>query len=131
MSQRTRSWNSQSSTCRWTCGRELRVTEGGKVLSHRQRKLQALQRQETRGEHDQGQVPMQPIPASSLEVVQATLLFGLFGKLLDHPACMSQSDELCERGLRRQRAEPVLGLRDFLLICDFRHCARSPGDQVL
>ena len=32
--------------------------------------------------------------------------------------CMSQSDEVCEQGLRRQRAEPVLGLRDFLLICD-------------
>src|SRR5207247_2698143 len=95
-SQRPRSWNSQSGACRCTCGSELRVTEGGKGLSSRQRQLQPLQREETISQHDQGQVPVQPLPASSLEVVQATFLLGIFVKLFDHPACMSQSDEVCE-----------------------------------
>ena len=69
------------------------MTEGGKVLASRQRKGQALQRQETIGQHDQGQVAMQAIPASPLEVIQATFLFGIFVKLLDDPARMSQSDQ--------------------------------------
>jgi hypothetical protein len=56
----------------------------GKVLCLWQRKLQALQRQETIGEHDQGQVSMQPISASSLEVVQPHSCLASRVKLLDH-----------------------------------------------
>src|SRR5947208_7243669 len=108
MSHSTRCWKSQSRTCRCTCGSELRVTEGGKSLSKRQRPLQSLQREETIGQHDQGQVSMESIPAASLVVIQAAFLFGIFVKLLDHPARMSQGEQLLQRGLRRKRAEPVL-----------------------
>ena len=93
MSQRTRSWKSQSSTCRWTYGKELRVTEGGKVISRRQRKLQPLQHEETVSHHDQRQMPMQALPTSPLKVVQATFLLGIFVKLLDHPTRMGQGDQ--------------------------------------
>src|SRR5712691_11468886 len=110
MSQSTRSWKSHSSTCRCTEGSELRVTEGGKVLASREWKLQALQREETIGQHDQGQVRMQAVPASPLEVVQATFLFGIFVKLLDDPARMSQGDQSLQRSVWGQGTEPVLGL---------------------
>ncbi len=69
------------------------MTEGGKVLASRQRKGEALERQERVSEHDQGQMPMQAIPASPLEVIQATFLFGIFIKLLDDPTRMRQGDE--------------------------------------
>jgi len=92
-SQRTRSWNSQRSTCRCTEGSELRVTQGGKRLARRQRKGEALKHEETVGEHNQSQMPMQSIPASSLVVIQTTFLLGIFVKLLDHPARMNQEDQ--------------------------------------
>src|SRR5260370_18391168 len=117
MGQRTRSWKSQRSTWRWTGGSELRVTEGGKSLANRQRKLQALQREETIRQHDQCQVPMQAVPASSLEVIQATFLLRIFIKLLDDPTRVSQGDQSLQRGVWGQRAEPVLGLLRFLLPC--------------
>src|SRR5260370_41866253 len=117
MGQRTRSWKSQRSTWRWTGGSELRGTEGGKSLANRERKLQALQCEETIREHDQCQVPMQAVPASSLEVIQATFLLGIFIKLLDDPTRVSQGDQSLQRGVWGQRAEPVLGLLRCLLPC--------------
>src|SRR5260370_7111912 len=117
MGQRTRYWKRERRTWRWTGGSELRVTEGGKSLANRQRQLQALQREETIREHDQCQVPMQAVPASSLEVIQATFLLGIFIKLLDDPTRVSQGDQSLQRGVWGQRAEPVLGLPRFLLPC--------------
>ena len=69
------------------------MTEGGKVLSRRQRKLHPLRHEETVGQHDERQMPMQTIPAPPLEVVQATFLLGIFVKLLDHPTRVSQGDQ--------------------------------------
>src|SRR5689334_20142259 len=119
MSQRTRSWNSQSSTCRCTGGRELRVTEGGKVLSRRQSKLQPLQHEETVRQHDQCQMPTQAIEVSPLEVVQATFLLGIFVTLLDDPARMCQGDQSFQRGVWGQGREPVLRLVGFCFSCCF------------
>ena len=101
---------------------------GGKGLSRRQRQLQPLQREETIRQHDQGEMPVQTIPASTLEVIQATFLFGIFVKLLDDPARMSQSDQLLKRGLERKRTEPVLRLLRLLLLCHFllRSVVREP-----
>jgi hypothetical protein len=47
------------------------------LLSRRQRLLQALQHQETVGEHDQRQVPMQAVPAPSLVVIEPAFLLGI------------------------------------------------------
>src|SRR5260370_39178625 len=60
---------------------------------------------------------MQAVPASSLEVIQATFLLGIFIKLLDDPTRVSQGDQSLQRGVWGQRAEPVLGLLRFLLPC--------------
>lgn len=83
---------------------------GGKVLVRWERQLQALQHEETVGQHDERQVPMQAIPASPLEIVQTTFLFGIFVKLLNHPPRVSQGDQTLQRGVRGQRTEPVLRL---------------------
>src|SRR5260370_35914765 len=117
MGQRTRYWKRERRTWRWTGGSELRVTEGGKSLANRQRKLQALKSEATIRQDDQCQVPMQAVPASSLEVIQATFLLGIFIKLLDDPTRVSQGDQSLQRGVWGQRAEPVLGLLRFLLPC--------------
>ncbi len=60
---------------------------------------------------------MQAVPASSLEVIQATFLLGIFIKLLDDPTRVSQGDQSLQRGVWGQRAEPVLGLLRCLLPC--------------
>src|SRR5260370_39439917 len=60
---------------------------------------------------------MHAVPASSLEVIQATFLLGIFIKLLDDPSRVSQGDQSLQRGVWGQRAEPVLGLPRFLLPC--------------
>jgi len=59
---------------------------------------------------------MQSIPASSLEVIQATFLLGIFVKLLDHPASMGEQNQTLQRGVFRQHAEPVFDLLFFLLL---------------
>jgi hypothetical protein len=89
-----RSWKSQSSTWRCTPGKEFRVMQGGKDLVGRQWELQAVPHEETVGEQDQGQVPMQSFPTASLEVIQTTFLFGILIKLLNHPAGVGQRDEV-------------------------------------
>jgi hypothetical protein len=42
---------------------------------------------------------MQAVPASSLEVIQATFLLGIFIKLLNDPTGMSKRNELRQLGL--------------------------------
>src|SRR5450755_313540 len=59
---------------------------------------------------------MESIPAASLIVIEAAFLFGIFVKLLDHPASMSQQNQSRERGVLGQHAEPILDLVFFLLL---------------
>src|SRR5450759_5697131 len=60
-------------------------------------------------------MPMQSIPASSLEVIQTAFLFGIFVELLDDPASMGEQNQALQRGLLWQHAEPILDLLFFLL----------------
>src|SRR5258706_987193 len=53
---------------------------------------------------------MKSLPTASLKVIQATFLLGIFIKLLDHPARMSQQDQALQGSLLWQHAEPVLDL---------------------
>src|SRR5258708_6487165 len=59
---------------------------------------------------------MKSIPASSLVVIEAALLFGVFIKLLDDPARMGQEDKALQRGVFGQDAEPVVDLLFLLLL---------------
>src|SRR5258708_5928951 len=59
---------------------------------------------------------MESIEASSLIVIEATLLLGVFVKLLDHPTRMGQQDEALQGGVFGQDAEPVFDLLFFLLL---------------
>src|SRR4029450_10656501 len=93
MTQRTRSWSSQTSTWRWTAGRLGRrgvarsvgvAAEGGKARRlggvgrvERVRGGQALQHQEGVGQPGEGQVAVEAGPGSPLVVVQAALPFGV------------------------------------------------------
>src|ERR671926_150051 len=95
MSHNTTSWKSHSSTWRWTAGNDGRSPEGGKA--HRVGRQPALTRHKTVGQHDQGEMPMQAIPAPALVVVQATLPLGVLVELLDGPAAMRQLDEPVQR----------------------------------
>src|SRR6516162_8299049 len=100
MSQSTTSWNSHSSTWRWTAGNDRRSPEGGKA--RRVGGHPALARQKTVGQHDQREVPMQAIPASALIVVQPTLALRVFIELLDGPAAVGQLDQPTQGDVRRQ-----------------------------
>ena len=80
------------------------MTEGGKDLVGRQRQGQAVKHEETVGEHDQGQVAMQAIPAASLVMIEAAFLFGIFVKLLNDPARMGQQNQALQRGVCGQHA---------------------------
>src|SRR5215470_5395110 len=103
MSHNTTSWKSHRSTWRWTAGNDGRSPEGGKA--RRVGGHPALARQKTVGQHDQGEVPMQPIPAPPLVVVQATLALGVLIELLDGPAAMGQLDEPAQWRVGRQGTE--------------------------
>src|SRR5919201_6254342 len=102
MSHNTTSWNSHSSTWRWTAGNDGRCPEGEKARRIGGRP--ALARQKAVGQHDQGEMPMQPIPAPALVVIQATLALGVLVELLDGPAAVRQLDEPLQRRVRRQTA---------------------------
>src|SRR5919197_6112996 len=105
MSQSTTSWNSHSNTWRWTAGNEGRSPEGGKA--HRGGGHPALTRQKTVGQHDQGKMPMQAIPAPALVMVQATFALGVLIELLDGPAAVGQFDQPLQwRGRRQVAAIP-------------------------
>ncbi len=59
---------------------------------------------------------MKSLPTASLIVIQATFLLGIFIKLLDHPARMSQQNQTLQGGVFGQHAEPVFDLLFFLLL---------------
>ena len=59
------------------------MTEGGNVLVSRQRQVQALEHQKAIGQQDQGQMPMQAVPASPLVLIQPAFPLGIFVKLLN------------------------------------------------
>src|SRR5215831_6403334 len=86
MSPNTTSWNSHSSTWRWIAGNDGRTPEGGKARQVGGRP--ALARQKAVGQHGQGEMPMQPIPAPALVVVQPAFALGILVELLDGPAAV-------------------------------------------
>src|SRR5262245_12184671 len=98
MSHNTTSWKSHRSTWRWTAGNDGRSPEGGKA--RRMGGHPALTREKTIGQHDQREVPMQPIPTPALIVVQATLALRIFIELLNGPAAVGQLDEPLQRRIR-------------------------------
>src|SRR5215510_10335414 len=100
MSPNTTSWNSHTSTWRWTAGNDGRSPEGGKARRHG--RPPALARQKALGQHDQGEMAMPAIPAPALVVVQATFALGILIELLNRPAAMRQCHQATQRGLRRQ-----------------------------
>src|SRR5215470_16955632 len=103
MSHNTTSWKSHRSTWRWTAGNDGRSPEGGKA--RRMGGCPALARYKTIGQHDQREVPMQPIPTPALVMVQTTLALGVFIELLDGPAAVGQRDQAMQWGVHWQVAE--------------------------
>src|SRR5256886_11801519 len=99
-SHNTTSWKTNTSTARWTAGKEGRARGGEKARRIGGRP--ALACEKAIGQHDQGEVPMQPIPAPPLVVVQAALAFGILIKLLDGPAAVGQLDQPLQRRVRGQ-----------------------------
>ena len=91
MSHNTTSWKSHTSTWRWTAGNDGRSPEGGNA--RRGGGQPALACQKTIGQHDEGEMPMQAIPAAPLVVVQATLAFGILVELLDGPTAVGQLNQ--------------------------------------
>src|SRR5215471_15083255 len=108
MSHNTTSWKSHRSTWRWTAGNDGRSPEGGKA--RRVGGHPALARQNTVGQHDQCEMPMQPIPAPALIVIQATRALRIFIELLDGPAAVGHLNQALQRGVRRQGAEVPLAV---------------------
>src|ERR1700761_1677184 len=53
-------------------------------------------------------MPMKPLPASTLEVVKADLLFELLMRLLADPACLDGRCQCAQVGLRRKVGEIIL-----------------------
>src|SRR5215217_7144642 len=100
MSHNTTSWKSHSSTRRWTAGNDGRSPEGGKA--HQVGGYPALTREKAIGQHDQGEVPMQAIPAPALVMVQTAFAFGILIELRDGPAAVGQLDQPLQRRVRRQ-----------------------------
>src|SRR5215831_17451481 len=100
MSHNTTSWKSHRSTWRWTAGNDGRAPEGGKARQVGGRP--ALTREKTIGQHDQREVPMQPIPTPALVMVQATLALGILIELLDGPATVGQLDQPLQGRVCRQ-----------------------------
>src|SRR5262249_46305633 len=131
MSQSTTSWKSHSNTWRWTAGNEGRSPEGGKA--HRVGGQPALTRQKTVGQHDQGEMPMQAIPAPALVMVQATFALGVLIELLDGPAAVGHLDQALQRGVHRQGTEVPLPVTT---VAGHRALAEQPafrprGDAVM
>ena len=131
MSHNTTSWKSHTSTWRWTDGNDGRSPEGGKarqVGGH-----PALAREKAIGQHDQGKMAMQTIPASALVMVQAALPFGILIKLLNRPAAMRQFNQSLQGRVRREVAEVPF---DLAALAWHRAFAEQPpfragGDPVM
>ena len=108
MSHNTTSWKSHTSTWRWIAGNDGRSPEGGKA--RRVGGRPALPRQKAIGQHDEGEMPMQAIPASALIVVQPTLALGILIELLNRPAAVGQLDQPLPWGVRRLGAKVPLAV---------------------
>src|SRR5919108_590554 len=108
MSHNTTSWKSHTSTWRWTAGNDGRSPEGGKARQGGGHP--ALAREKAIGQHDQGKMAMQTIPASALVMVQAALPFGIFIKLRNGPAAMRQFNQSLQGRIWRQGRQHSLGL---------------------
>src|SRR5499427_10018949 len=121
MSQSTTSWKSHNSTWRWIAGKEGLSPEGGKA--RRVGGHPALARQKAIGQHDQGKMAMQTIPASALIMVQAALPFGILIKLLNGPAAMRQLNQSLQGRICRQGAE---GPFDLAALARHRAFAKQP-----
>jgi hypothetical protein len=74
MRHNTTSWNSHRNTWRCAAGNGGRSREGGNA--RRVGGPPTLARQKTVGQHDQGEMPMQPLLAPALIVIQAALARG-------------------------------------------------------
>ena len=97
------------STWRCAAGSVGRFLEGGNTSFRALGDKLALSHQEAVGQHDQGQVTVQAIPAPTLaasphlrEVAQATLTFGILVELLDDPPTVRQANETLQGSIRRQ-----------------------------
>src|SRR5262249_46466809 len=86
----------------------------------------ALARQKTVGQHDQCEVPMQPIPAPALIVVQPTLALRVFIELLNGPAAVGQLDQPPQRRIRGQ----VTVIAQFITVCSSSILAETLGYAV-
>ena len=131
ISHNTTSWKSHSSTWRWTAGNDGRSPEGGKAREISGQP--ALACEETISQHDQGEVPMQPIPTPALVMVQPALALGVLIELFNGPAAVGQGDQPVQRRVRRQ--VPVIPL-DLAAVTRHRALAEQPalwagGDAVM
>ena len=122
MSHNTTSWKSHTSTWRWTAGNDGRSPQGGKP--RRIGGYPALTRHKAVGQHDQGEMPMPPIPAPPLVVVQAALALGVFVALRDGPAAVRQ---LHQPGQRRVRWEIAVIPLDVAMVAGRRAFAQQPA----
>lgn len=113
MNHNTRSWKSQTITCRWQAGRLICRT-GGESAAPGQIGWfllpQRLEHEEGVGQHHQGQMPMQPLPGSPLVVTEATFTFGILIELLDGPPQMGQLHQARQGGSAGKLLKNHLGL---------------------
>src|SRR2546430_14207344 len=110
-SHNTTSWKTNTSSGGGTGGNDGRLEGGEKPRRIGGRP--ALACEKAIGQHDQGEVPMQPTPAPPLVVVQAALAFGILIKLLDGPAAVGQLDQPLQRRVRGQVTVIPLDLAAF------------------
>ena len=113
INHKTKSWKSSTSPCRWQAGRLICRAGGESRLGGRSgRRLvsQRLEHQEGVGQHHDRQMPMQPLPPTSLKLIQAAFPFGILIELFNRPAQMRQLDQARQGRLGRQGTEEPLGL---------------------
>src|SRR5947209_2306467 len=112
MSHKTTSWKSRTSTFRWQAGR-LSCRPGGKSRPGSRLGLnllrERLEHEEGVGQHDQGQMAMQPLPAAPLKVVEATFALAILIELLDGPTHMRQCHQTRQGSVSRQATKKPLG----------------------
>ena len=82
------------------------------------------------GQHGQGHMAVQTIPASALIVVQAALAFGVFVELFDHPALMRQADQALPGNIGGQGADVPLGITTFPRQRAVAGCALTTASTV-
>src|SRR5262249_25291901 len=108
MSPNTTSWKSHHSSWRWSAGKEGRSPAGGKA--RRVGGPPALARANALGQHAQGKMARQTIPASALVRGQAALPCGLLIQWRNGPAARRQGHQAWQGRVRREVAEGPLAL---------------------